>query len=950
MVRIKLTEKSYRKDFISRLFKEIEPHGMILFDDPSLSYIDKENNKHRTHFPDIVIALKDKVVVDGDSVSIAKDGVVAAIETKRATKQVYEGFRQATDYMTTLNTNQAFATNFKDVVGIQVVDGKPKIDECLNAKLDETSTLKVINFIVSTITHTTELHPVELSDDLIIKLLEGAVAEILEYMNKIEATKLEQPLGFFFAKQLDTKLIHSAKNKKEFEQAMKRGAAYLVINQIVFYQILSTEDSLAYTPLKEIHSIPELQTYFDKVLQHDYRSIFGAKVVLFLPTHSIEALNSIIRAVDILGLQRIKHDILGKIFHGLIPQALRKRIAAYYTSNAAAQLLAEICVENKDEKVFDPACGSGTLLVAAYRRKKELYSHSSENVHKKILSQLLGGDISIFAAHLAAIHLALQEPLSYTDEVHVILGDFFGLSPKKTVLDWFNQSKRVKKVSAEEIKDSEFNLPFVDLIIMNPPFTRMELLEQSYKKFIEQCFANSENKKYVEGRMGLHALFLLHSDDFLKQGGKIAAVLPASTFYTGYGAGLEDFFLSKYNILFIITSDVETTFSEQSTFKEILLVAEKKKSTINNKKTLFISLKVPLKLNNSRDIAQHIKLLENVDYENDVIRVKAVGLKELLYEKNWMTFIDTSTKLYKKILSMRNTIHAKEVLQDNICEGIRRFPTDFFCLPNSNWKILDEKDRYIFIEHIQTKEKLHIPKKVLVPTIRKPELYNAIRLKSLHYLLTIHPNEKIDADLGRYIVLAEKMDLDKESDTLLKTIKKEKVPWYSYTYLLLKNPKIRGEVFVIDKLRVNTGKLMAHYTSEKVTAGGSFHIISTNSDADAKILTLWYNSTIHLFLFLFRGREIQGGYYRALISDLKNLPILNISTLEKETKQELIRIFSKYADTKFLSFPKQIEQEEKREIDLAILKALGASDPGKLLKEIYKSVYDKIEKLRTELT
>ena len=64
-------------------------------------------------------------------------------------------------------------------------------------------------------------------------------------------------------------------------------------------------------------------------------------------------------------------------------------------------------------------------------------------------------------------------------------------------------------------------------------------------------------------------------------------------------------------------------------------------------------------------------------------------------------------------------------------------------------------------------------------------------------------------------------------------------------------------------------------------------------------------------MFLFRGREIQGGYYRALISDLKNLPMLNISALEKETKQELIRIFSKYADTKFLSFPRQIEQEEK---------------------------------------
>ncbi|MHB1830015.1 MAG: Eco57I restriction-modification methylase domain-containing protein [Candidatus Micrarchaeaceae archaeon] len=565
-----------------------------------------------------------------------------------------------------------------------------------------------------------------------------------------------------------------------------------------------------------------------------------------------------------------------------------------------------------------------------------------------MLEQIIGGDISIFAAHLAAIHLALQEPLSYTDEIHIILGDFFSYSPKKTILDWINQSRTMKKVSAENIRDVEFRVPLSDLVIMNPPFTRMELLEKDYKKFVENSFEGSNKMQYLQGRMGLHALFLLHSDEFLKPNGEIAAVLPASTFYTGYGEKLEDFFLSKYNIKYIISSDIETTFSEQSTFKEILFIAQKKIDKSKSPDTLFVSLKVPLTLKNSKELANKIKKLKEVDFEDEDLRVKVASKSDLIKEKNWMTFTDQSSKLYKRIGNMQNVILSREFLEDKISEGIRRFPTDFFVFPNSFWNIIkDEKDA-LQIEHTNTKETLHISKKLLIHTIRKPELYDKVKVNPDHYLLIINPNEKIDRDLERYISLGEKLEQDKESSTLVKTTHREKVPWYSYTYLLRKNPKIFGNVFIIDKLRVNTGKLMAHYTPEKVTAGGSFHILSVDSDENAKILALWYNSMIHMFLFLYAGREIQGAYYRALISDLKKLPMIDVDKIDKKSRLKLLSLFDKYASTTFPTFPKQIEQGIKKELDLTLLEVLGEKDQEKTLKFIYQYLSDKIEKLRVE--
>ena len=941
-----MTEKSFRKDFITKISKILEHHGMILFDDPSLSYVDRKDNKKRTHFPDIVVANKERVSTEGEHISIAKDGVVAVIETKKASRYVYEGFAQATRYMATLNTNIAFSTNFKDVVGVQIIDSKPKIDEHLNTKLTETAMASVVDFIVDVITKSKELQPIELSDDLIVKILSGSVSEILDFMKGVESKELEEPLGFFFAKTLDTELMKSSKSKKDFEFSIKKGAAYLIVNQIVFYHILSKEASSDYDHLEEVESAAELQKYFDRVLEDDYRSIFGAKVTKFLPAKSMEAINSIINAVNVLGLENVKHDILGKIFHGLIPQELRKRIAAYYTSNAAAELLAELCIDNKDAKVFDPACGSGTLLVASYKRKRELYGKATEDVHRKLLNQIFGGDISLFAAHLASIHLALQEPLSYTEEVHILLGDFFDVSPKKNLVDWLGQNKTVKKVNAQHIRDVQFNLPYMDLIIMNPPFTRMELLEKKYKEFIEKTFQRNNLEQYTQGRMGLHSLFLIHSDNFLRPGSKIAAVLPASTFYTGYGEKLNQFLLSRYNIKYIITSDVETAFSEQCTFKEILFVAEKKldKKPI---KTLFISLKVPLNLKNAKDIAKRVRHLEE-NHEDSVLRARAVSPKELAEENNWMVFTDDSSDLYDKISKLKNLVMGEKYLDGNISEGIRRFPIDFFYLPNSLWEIKEETQHGLKICHVHTKEELFIEKRLLSSSIRKPEMYKTIQLKPSHYLLSIHPNEKINKDLQRYISLAEKLGMDKQSSTLVKTVQKEKVPWYSYTHLLKRNPKIFGNVFVVDKLRVNTGKIMAHYLPQKVTASGMFHVISLNSDEEAKILALWYNSTVHMFLFLFRGREIQGGYYRALISDLKRLPIIDTSKLETNIRKKLIRIFDEYKNKEPPSFPKQIEESFKKEPDLAILEALGASNPEKLLTTLYKNVYDKIEKLRTE--
>ena len=86
-------------------------------------------------------------------------------------------------------------------------------------------------------------------------------------------------------------------------------------------------------------------------------------------------------AATLLGMGAVgRHDLAGRIFNRLIAE--RKLLAAFYTSIPASTLLAGLALSSSrwslvdwgsqediaNLRVVDPACGTGTLLMAAYRQ------------------------------------------------------------------------------------------------------------------------------------------------------------------------------------------------------------------------------------------------------------------------------------------------------------------------------------------------------------------------------------------------------------------------------------------------------------------------------------------------------------------------------------------------------------------------------------------------------
>ncbi|MCL5730743.1 MAG: BREX-1 system adenine-specific DNA-methyltransferase PglX [Candidatus Thermoplasmatota archaeon] len=385
------------------------------------------------------------------------------------------------------------------------------------------------------------LNPPKLSEpdaDVTINTLREIVSNLTSQMGKISASEVETVFG---GTSVFENILEYKPGNLPVEQ-MRRAAAFLLVNQLLFYRLLSRESS-EYPDINEdiIRSPGDLLVYFAKVLEKDYAVVFGFDVASKIPPEAMEHLRSAIITIKALTPAKLPHDIVGRIFHDLIPFELRKSVAAFYTNNQAAEILAALSINKDDDNVIDFACGSGTLLVAAYHMKQMYLSGSrtfDEKDHIRFLEkEITGIDIMPFAAHLAAVNLSLQAPLYETERVRVAIWDSTELKPNRSIpalseelteayrkpkLEMFFENqprpqKYIRKggIALNKEGRTELQLSPVDVCIMNPPFTRQERLPEYYKEKLKERF--KEYSGYFSTQLGLPWVFYPVSGQVFKK-------------------------------------------------------------------------------------------------------------------------------------------------------------------------------------------------------------------------------------------------------------------------------------------------------------------------------------------------------------------------------------------------------------------------------------------------
>ena len=216
---------------------------------------------------------------------------------------------------------------------------------------------------------------------------------------------------------------------------------------------------------------------------------------------AVDALRVMRRTADrlvALGVSQ-SHDLSGTVFQRLI--ADRKFLATFYTRPESAALLAHLAIPDdggwddaervKDFRIADYACGTGTLIHAAYRRLNQLHwlaGGEPEKLHAHMMENALTAcDVLPSSVHLTASMLSSSHPRQQYDGSRTIVMQY-GKTDQGNVsigsLDLLGDTGAIRPLiplhtatvvtgTGEAQSQLDVDMPpfSQNLVIMNPPFT-----------------------------------------------------------------------------------------------------------------------------------------------------------------------------------------------------------------------------------------------------------------------------------------------------------------------------------------------------------------------------------------------------------------------------------------------------------------------------------------------
>jgi hypothetical protein len=103
-------------------------------------------------------------------------------------------------------------------------------------------------------------------------------------------------------------------------------------------------------------------------------------------------------------------DVFRHLYESVVDAATRHELGEFFTPKWISQLIVHDCVAKYSDSVIDPACGSGTFLVFALRRKVELFQEHDRLTNAtltKMLEQIWGIDVNPLSVVLARTNLYL---------------------------------------------------------------------------------------------------------------------------------------------------------------------------------------------------------------------------------------------------------------------------------------------------------------------------------------------------------------------------------------------------------------------------------------------------------------------------------------------------------------------------------------------------------------
>jgi tRNA1(Val) A37 N6-methylase TrmN6 len=796
-----------------------------------------------------------------------------------------------------------------------------------------------------------EPEPTDLT--LVVNVLREAVGSLVLKLRRgkgIPKPALERVVNQF---ELFSKL--TGDDNKLDAEAMETIACdlvgYIVVNQILLYFLLSS--NLGLPPFQIIHDIPELRPSFKRITDVDYRAVYNIDIVNHLPRRCLTEINKIVLAFRHLRPEEMKHDLLGRMFHEFLPFRTRKVFAAFYTKPVAAEILARLAINRFPERILEPACGSGTLLVAAYQA---LRYEDPKLQHNQALRKLYALDIMPFAAHLAALNLTLQDLDSKTEYVNVGVANSLVLASGKETIstpdDLFGRiiSRRVdvdQKHHEEVVLPREFNV-----VIMNPPFTDRSRVSDAMLASRIEAFRERQN---------YWAYFLSLAHDMLAPGGAIAAVLPRLFLAGSTSREVRNWLFNTvgYHLLYIIRTTKEFAFSESAAFRDFLVVLRKPstqpalpsqpcKVVYLNRSIDEISIaEAGLIADEVSEIGASRELMETDNFTaftitQEVIRKRSDNLWfTVAFEnpKNTLVVSQISARLFElagnRLTRLRDAVGAKsnKLVARLIPRGFEAKPkglyTAIFAVKELDEKRVADSDMVITTEKEKT-----VACRFMEHSIEFPKSALHLGIKTASYFRRF----EVTREYGDFVLKARG-----KYSTQLQKFSRVRI---NYSYIQKSVETCNAHLLVARRLNVVAPgtTFLAFFSREEMVSPKTFYSVKCQPD-QALSISLWMNSVFGLIQFLDKRMETEGGYCEVLKEDLIDLLV----PVEKNVPQKLQQWYQRHRKVEFPPLNQQFAPDSpRRNLDREIMLWMGwpEAEVDADLDELYGALNDELQLLR----
>ncbi len=275
----------------------------------------------------------------------------------------------------------------------------------------------------------------------------------------------------------------------------------------------------------------------------------------------------------------VRGDILSGIYDRFLDRAKRKQLGEFYTPPSVARYIIRRVGIDRKSRILDPACGSGTFLVEAFR---ELVGQDLDRGIAEFkdvtatLDRLAGNDLNTFSGVLTHIQL-LWQILSLKRDIEQHGFPDIRVTSKVNSLVFPDQFARLERFG-------EIDAPEYTAVIGNPPYVRAERSSQDLDPRSEKVYENGG----VSARRNAYTLFIYRALATWcrpaaegERPGRLGFIVPISLFDANETADLRRLFQvgARWTLLEIL--DLEAIYRDvfDADVLPVIIIAENRPAT-----------------------------------------------------------------------------------------------------------------------------------------------------------------------------------------------------------------------------------------------------------------------------------------------------------------------------------------------------------------------------------